>query len=51
MEKFKNGFFTIGYLTLGDEVEIDTRRFFKDSSELAKIIDKILDKHDDHPSI
>ena len=31
--------------------EIDTNRFFKDSNELAKFIDKILDKYDDHPSI
>ena len=51
MEKLKNGFFTNGYFTLGEEGEIDTNRFFKDSSELAKFIDKILDKYDDHPSI
>ena len=51
MEKLKNGFFTNGYFTLGEEREIDTNRFFKDSSELAKFIDKILDKYDDHPSI
>ena len=50
-EKLKNGFFTNGYFTLGDEGEIDTNRFFKDSNELAKFIDKILDKYDDHPSI
>ena len=50
-EKLKNGFFTNGYFTLGDEGEIDTNRFFKDSNELAKFIDKILDKSDDHPSI
>ena len=50
-EKLKNGFFTNGYFTLGEEGEIDTNRFFKDSSELAKFIDKILDKYDDHPSI
>ena len=28
MEKLPNGFFTIGYFTLGDEREIDTSRFF-----------------------
>ena len=50
-EKLKNGFFTNGYFTLGEEGEIDTNRFFKDSSELAKFIDKTLDKYDDHPSI
>ena len=51
MEKLKNGFFTNGYFTLGEEGEIDTNRFFKDSNDLAKFIDKILDKYDDHPSI
>ena len=51
MEKLKKGFFTDGYFTLGEEGEIDTNRFFKDSDELAKFIDKILDKYDDHPSI
>ena len=51
MEKLKNGFFTNGYFSLGDEGEIDTNRFFKDNNELAKFIDKILDKYDDHPSI
>ena len=51
MEKLKNGFFTIGYFTLGDDGEIDTNRFFKNSDELAKFIDKIFDKYDDHPSI
>ena len=51
MEKLKNGFFTNGYFTLGEEGEIDTNRFFRDSKELAKFIDKKLDKYDDHPSI
>ena len=51
MEKIKSGFFTNGYFTLGEEGEIDTNRFFKNSDELAKFIDKILDKYDDHPSI
>ena len=52
MEKLKNGFFTIGYFTLGDDKGgIDTNRFFEDSNGLAKFIDEILDKYDDHPSI
>ena len=36
MEKLKNGFFTNGYFSLGEEGEIDTNRFFKDSNELAE---------------
>ena len=51
MEKLKNGFFTNGYFSLGEEGEVDTNRFFKNSDELAKFIDKILAKYDDHPSI
>ena len=51
MEKLKNGFFNNGYFTLGEEGEIDTNRCFQNSDELAKFIDKILDKYDDHPSI
>ena len=52
MEKLKNGFFTNGYFSLGEEEgEIDTNRFFENSDELANFIDKILDKYDDHPSI
>ena len=51
IEKLKNGFFTNGYFSLGEEREIDTNRFFKNSDELAKFIDKILNKYDDHPSI
>ena len=43
-------FFTNGFFTLGDGGEIDSRRCFKDSIELAKFIDKTIDKHDDHPS-
>ena len=49
MEKIKNGFITKGNFTLGDK-DIDTKRFFKDSHELANFIDKTLDKYDDHPS-
>ena len=51
MENLKNGYFANGYFSLGDAGEIDTKRFFEDCSELAKFIDKILDKYDDHPSI
>ena len=51
MEKLKNGFFTNGYFSLGDEGEIDTNRFFKDGNELIRFIDKILDRYDDHPGI
>ena len=51
MKKLKNGFFTSGYFSLGDEGEIDTNRLFKDSNELAEFLDKILDKYDNHPSI
>ena len=51
MEKVKNGFFTNGQFSLGDEGETDTNRFFGDMSELANFIDKKHDKYDDHPSI
>ena len=51
MEKLKNGCFTNGYFTLGDEGEIETNRFIRDGSELAKFMDKILEKCDDHPSV
>ena len=51
MEKLKIGFFTFGKFSLGDDGEIDINGFFKDSTELAEFIDKILDKHDDYPSV
>ena len=51
MEKLKNGFFTNGYFSLGDEGEIDSNSFFKDSNELANFIHKKLDKFDDHSGI
>ena len=51
MEKLKNWFFTTGNFSLGDEGEIDAIRFFKDRDELAKFIDKKIDKYDHHPSI
>ena len=44
-------FFKNGYFSLGDDGEIDTKRFPKDSYDLAKFIDKIFDNYDDHPSI
>ena len=44
MEKLICGCFTNGYFSLGDEGEIDTDSFFKDSNELAKFIDKMLEK-------
>ena len=50
MKKMKM-FFTNGLFYLGDEGEIKSNRFFWDSSELAKFIDKILIKYDDYPSI
>ena len=40
MEKMKNGFFTNGYFSLDDNGEFDTNRFFKDTDELVKFIDK-----------
>ena len=51
IEKLRNGFFTNGHFSLGDEREIDPERFFKHSNELSEFIDKILVKYDDHPSI
>ena len=52
MEKLKKAFFTNGYFTLSDnDGEIDSIRFFKDSIELTKFIDKNLVKYDDHPGI
>ena len=43
MENLKNGFFTNGCFSLGDEGEIDTSRFVKGSNEIAKFMDKVLD--------
>ena len=40
-----------GFSSLCEEGEIDTNRFFEYSNELAKFIDKILDKYDNHRSI
>ena len=51
MKKLTIGFFTKGYFSLGDVREIDTKKNFEDSDELAKFIEKKLDKYDDHPSI
>ena len=47
----KKGFFTNGCFRIGDEREIDTKRFLKDRTEFAKFIDKILDNYDNHPPI
>ena len=46
----KNGYFANGYFTLGDKGEIETNRFFRVSSDLAKILDKIIDKNEYPPS-
>ena len=51
MEKMKSVFLTNSYFSLCDKREIDTNRFFKDSSKLANFKNKILDKFDDHPFI
>ena len=51
MEKIENVFFTHAVFILRDQWEITSKRFFRDSGELAKFIDRILDKYDDHPSI
>ena len=51
MENLRNGFSTKFYFSLGDGGEIDTIRVFKNSNKIAKFIDKILDKYDDHTSI
>ena len=45
------GFFKNAYFSLGHDGEINNNRFFKNSNELAKFSDKLLDKYDDHPSI
>ena len=50
LKKIKNGFFTNGFFTLGDE-ELDTNRFFQDSSEIANFIEKTLEKYDNQPCI
>ena len=40
-----------GDFNLGDEGEINNNKIFKDSNEIAKVIEKLLDKYDDHLSI
>ena len=42
VEKLKNGFCTTGYFILGDEREIETNSFFRDSSDLTNFRYKIL---------
>ena len=49
MDKIENGFFTNGFFTVGEKEEVETNRLFRDSSELANFVDKIVDKYDDHP--
>ena len=51
MKKLGSGFLAIGQFSRGDDGEIESNRFFKDGNELAKFIEKIIDKYDDHPSI
>ena len=51
MEKMQNGVFTKCCFNLVDEKDIETNRFFQDSIELTKLVDKVLDRYDDHPSI
>ena len=48
IEKMKIRILTNGCFTLVDEGEIETIRFFRDNGELAKFIDEILYKFDDH---
>ena len=48
MKKWEDGFFTNGVFLLGDERESEANGFFRHSGELAKFIDEILDKYDDH---
>ena len=43
LEELMNAFCTNGYFTLDDEGEIDFNRVFRDITELASFIDKILD--------
>ena len=51
IKKLKNVSFAEGFSSLCEEGEIDTNRFFEDSNELAKFIDKLLNKYDNHHSI
>ena len=51
MEELKVDFLTNVVFILIDEGEIETNRFFRRISELAKILDKKLDKFYEHPSI
>ena len=51
MKKLRKGFFTNGYFSLSEDGGIHTKSFFKNSTELSKFMDKILNKYDDHLSI
>ena len=44
----KNAFFVISRFSVGDETDIDTNKFFKDSNGLAKLMEEILNKYADH---
>ena len=43
--------FMNGYFTLGDKGEINPNRFFKNSDELAKFVNKIINKYDAYTSV
>ena len=45
------GFFTNGCFILCDNGEMHTDSFSKTSNDLAKFLDKILEKDVDHPSL
>ena len=47
----KEGFFTNRVFIVGDEREVETNRFFRDSGELAKFTVKVYDKCDYHASL
>ena len=44
MENLQDGFFMNVYFTPGDKGENETKRFFRDNTELANIIVETLDK-------
>ena len=51
MEKLKDGFLRNSLLIRREEGEIEANRFLRDSEELAKFINKILDKYHDQTSV
>ena len=50
IKKWKIGSFTGGFYFLGDEGETETRRIFRDGSDLQKSR-KVLENQDNYPSI